>query len=613
MARALWAGLFVAAAALPLLTANTYYLYVASSVGLLTIVTAGLNVLIGFTGQMSLGHAGFYAIGAYAAGVTSVRLGLSPWLGVPVAVLVAAAVGAVVAGAALRVTGPYLAMVTIAFGIIVEGILVEWVSVTNGPGGIFNIPKPPLGHAYWIILAVAALALILLANLRRSAWGRALLAVKGSDVAAESLGLSAYYVRIVAFTVSAGFAGAAGGLFAHLNGYISPDSFGLQTSILFLLALLFGGEGRVAGPLLGSVVLTVLPEFLTSLTDYRLILYGSLLMVSIYWLPQGLVGALVPRRGEERESGGAGEEGSRGAGERVREVAQRRRVAEASSGKGAEAQGHGAGEPGSGGAGERGGATTAGALLTVEGASLAFGGVAALADVSLEIPVSGIRAVIGPNGAGKTTLLNALSGFYAPDAGSIRLNGASVAGRTPYAIARLGVSRTFQTAQVFGELTVLENVAVGVAGPCLGSVLAALAGAPWTRRADGAVLRQALNLLDAGGLTEWAHRPADVLPAGLRRRLEIVRALATAPRLLLLDEPAAGLSPAEIAELDAYLIRLKTTGGPSVVLVEHHMELVMAVSEHITVLDYGRVIASGTPDDVRANPAVIEAYLGAAA
>jgi ABC-type branched-subunit amino acid transport system ATPase component len=188
-----------------------------------------------------------------------------------------------------------------------------------------------------------------------------------------------------------------------------------------------------------------------------------------------------------------------------------------------------------------------------------------------------------------------------------------VAGRPPYTIARLGVSRTFQTAQVFGELTVLENVAVGVAGPRLGSVLAALAGAPWTRRADEAIRRQALNLLDAGGLAEWAARPADALPAGLRRRLEIVRALATAPRLLLLDEPAAGLSLAEIAELDAYLIRLKTTGGPSVVLVEHHMDLVMAVSEHITVLDYGRVIASGTPDAVRANPAVIEAYLGAAA
>ncbi len=588
MVRLLWIGLFMGAAALPLLTGNTYYLYVASSAGLLTIVTAGLNVLIGFTGQISLGHAGFYAIGAYTAGVASARLGLSPWLGVPLAVLVAAAVGAVVAGAALRVTGPYLAMVTIAFGIIVEGILVEWVTVTGGPGGIFNIPKPPLGQAYWIILAVAALSLLLVANLRRSAWGRALLAVKGSDVAAESLGLSAYYVRIVGFTVSAGFAGAAGGLFAHLNGYISPDSFGLQTSILFLLALLFGGEGRVAGPLLGSVVLTALPEFLTALTDYRLILYGGLLMVSIYWLPRGLVGALAPRREWETGRSGEGETGGRGAG---------------AQGRGSER------EPGSRGAW----AETGGPLLAVEGASLAFGGVAALADVSFEIPARGIRAVIGPNGAGKTTLLNALSGFYAPDTGSIRLNGAPVAGRPPYAIARLGVSRTFQTAQVFGELTVLENVAVGVAGPCLGSVLAALAGAPWTRRADEATRRQAMSLLDAGGLGEWAYRPAEVLPAGLRRRLEIVRALAAAPRLLLLDEPAAGLSPGEIAELDGYLIRLKTTGGPAVVLVEHHMDLVMAVSEHITVLDYGRVIASGTPDAVRTNPAVIDAYLGAAA
>jgi ABC-type branched-subunit amino acid transport system ATPase component len=252
-------------------------------------------------------------------------------------------------------------------------------------------------------------------------------------------------------------------------------------------------------------------------------------------------------------------------------------------------------------------------LLTVESASLAFGGVAALADVSLEIPIRGIRAVIGPNGAGKTTLLNALSGFYAPDTGSIRLNGTPVAGRPPYVIARLGVSRTFQTAQVFGELTVLENVAVGAAGPRLGSVIAALVGAPWARRADEAIRRRALNLLAAGGLMEWAFRPADVLPAGLRRRLEIVRALASAPRLLLLDEPAAGLSPSEITELDGYLIRLKKAGGPSVVLVEHHMDLVMAVSEHITVLDYGRVIASGTPEAVRTNPAVIEAYLGAAA
>jgi ABC-type branched-subunit amino acid transport system ATPase component/ABC-type branched-subunit amino acid transport system permease subunit len=584
-----WGCLAVAAGSLPLFTANTYYLYVATSVGLLTIVTSGLNVLVGFTGQMSLGHAGFYAIGAYAAAILTTRAGWSAWAAILVAILVAALVGAGVAGAALRVTGPYLAMVTIAFGIIVESLLVEWVSVTGGPGGIFNIPKPSLHAFYWVIMGGAAVSLWLVANLRRSAWGRAFLAVKGSDVAAESLGLSAYYVRIMAFTVSAGFAGAAGGLFTLLNGYVSPDSFTLQTSILFLLALLFGGEGRVAGPVAGSIALTLLPEFLTSLADFRLILYGSLLMCSIYWLPTGVIGALT-RRGDsdsDRDSGRGGDRDrdSAGDGDSDRDSDSDRDRDRDSGGT----------VP----------------LLQVEKASLAFGGVAALSEVTLAVPARGIQAVIGPNGAGKTTLLNALSGFYVLDSGGIRLREVPVAGRPPYAIARLGVARTFQTAQVFGDLSVAENVAVGVAGPRLGSVVAALVGAPWTRAAEARLRRRALALLAEAGLTEWAERPADALPAGLRRRLEIVRALARRPRLLLLDEPAAGLAPAEIAELDAYLARLRDTGGPAVVLVEHHMDLVMAVSDHITVLDYGRVIASGTPETVRTNPAVIEAYLGA--
>ena len=593
MVRLAWGLLAACAAALPLFTTNTYYLYVGASVGLLTIVTSGLNVLVGFTGQLSFGHAGFYAIGAYAAACLTTRAGWSPWAAMPVAIVVTALVGAGVAGAALRVTGPYLAMVTIAFGIIVEGILVEWVSLTNGPGGIFNIPKPTLRVSYWLIVAVAGFALVLVANLRRSGWGRAFLAVKGSDIAAESLGLSSYYVRIVAFSVSAAFAGGAGGLFAYLNGYISPDSFSLQTSILFVLALLFGGEGRVAGPVVGSLVLTLLPEVLTSLVDYRLILYGSLLMLSIYWLPVGVVGALAPRRGAEgdrdgeRRRRGHGDPGAREHG-RGGDGGQRRRKTEEVEGRSAEQ-----------------------ALLTVEGASLAFGGVAALADVSLEIPTRGIRAVIGPNGAGKTTLLNALSGFYVPDGGAIRLDGTPVAGRPPYVIARRGVARTFQTAQVFGELSVLENVAVGITGAGLGSVVWALLGAPWTRRADWAARREARAALAEAGLTEWTDRPADVLPSGLRRRLEIVRALATRPRLLLLDEPAAGLSPSEIKDLDAYLVRLREERGLAIVLVEHHMDLVMAVSDHVTVLDYGRVIAGGTPDAVRTNPAVIEAYLGA--
>ena len=580
MARLGWGALALMAVGLPLLTANTYYLYVGASVALLTVVTAGLNVLVGFTGQISLGHAGFYAIGAYTAALLVVRAGIHPVGAAAAAILLAAVAGAGVAGAALRVTGPYLAMVTIAFGIIVEGLLVEWVSVTGGPGGIFNIPKLPLQRHYWIILAAAAAALWHVANLRRSAWGRAFLAVRGSEVAAESLGLSAYYVRIVAFTVSAAFAGAGGALFAFLNGYVSPDSFTLQTSIVFLLALLFGGEGRVAGPAVGSLVLTLLPELLTGMADYRLILYGGLLLLSIYWLPSGVVGA-VSRGGAEGWDGvllpaTAGQPDLRTTG-------------------------------GSGGEGE-----SSRKLLRVEDLRLSFGGVAALADVSLSVPDRGIHAVIGPNGAGKTTLLNVLSGYYAPSGGSVWLEDGSVAGRPPYAIARLGVARTFQTTQLFGGLSVLENVAVGVAGPRLGGVLPALLGTPGTRRREREVRRSALSLLGVIGLSEWADRPADALPAGLRRKLEIVRALATHPRLLLLDEPAAGLSPREIEELDRQLTSLRDRGGPAIVLVEHHMDLVMAVSERITVLDYGRVIACGTPEVVRRDPAVVEAYLGVA-
>jgi len=580
-----WIALAVAAAAVPLLTSNTYYLYVVISVGLLTIVTAGLNVLVGFTGQTSLGHAGLYAFGAYTAALCATRAGLPEWAAIAAALAVTAIVGAAVAAAALRVSGPYLAMVTIAFGLIVEGVLIEWGSVTGGPGGIFNIPKPALRTHYWTVLAVAALALWLTANLRRSAWGRACLAVKSSEVAAESLGLSAYYVRIAAFTVSAAFAGVAGALFTFLNGYISPDSFTLQTSILFLLALLFGGLGRIAGPVAGSIALTILPELLTTLVDYRLILYGSLLLLSIYWLPEGIVGALSRGKG-------------RGGTTPHPTLSPEGRGFEAPSPLRGEGRGEG---------------RSAGELLTARGVTLAFGGVTALADVNLSVRRSTVHAVIGPNGAGKTSLLNVLSGFYATQAGAIELNGVSIVGLSPYAIARRGIARTFQTAQVFSGLSVRDNVAVGVAGRRLGPLLMALLGAPVSRSRESALQSRARALLESVELGSHADEPADALAAGLRRKLEIARALATDPLLLMLDEPAAGLSPAEIAALDEQLVELRARGGPAVVLVEHHMDLVMAVSDHITVLDYGRVIADGEPEGVRRDPAVIEAYLGVTA
>jgi len=580
-----WTLLAAGAAAIPLITSNTYYLYVAISVGLLTIVTAGLNVLVGFTGQTSLGHAGLYAFGAYTAALCVTRAGMGEWAAIAAAIAVTSVVGAAVAAAALRVSGPYLAMVTIAFGLIVEGVLIEWGSVTGGPGGIFNIPKPALRTHYWTVMLAAALALWLTANLRRSAWGRALLAVKSSEVAAESLGLSSYYVRIAAFTVSAAFAGAAGALFTFLNGYISPDSFTLQTSILFLLALLFGGLGRIAGPVAGSLALTIMPELLTSLLDYRLILYGTLLLVSIYWLPEGVIGKVSKARRAGSGTPSPNPLPLLGRGSKTPSPLR--------------GEVRGEGQP-------------HGPLLTAEGVSLSFGGVSALADADVAVAGGSIHAIIGPNGAGKTTLVNVLSGYYAPDSGRLALRGRRIDGLPPYAIARLGVARTFQTAQVFGGLSARENVAVGVAGPRLGSVLGALAGTPGARAREVAIKARAQALLEALGLGDAAEEPAEALAAGLRRRLEIARALATDPLLLMLDEPAAGLSPAEIAALDEQLTALRDQGGPAVILVEHHMDLVMAVSDRITVLDYGRVIADGAPEAVRGDPAVIEAYLGSA-
>jgi ABC-type branched-subunit amino acid transport system permease subunit len=264
-----WTALAVAAACVPFATANTYYLYLAMSVGILVVIACGLNVLAGLSGQISLGHAGLYAIGAYTAALLATRLSVGFWIALPIAVAVTALVGAALALAALRLSGPYLAMVTIAFGIIVEAALVEWVGLTGGPGGVFNIPRPallgvalPLARYYLVVALVTAVALWTTRNLMRSAWGRAFVAVKDSELAADSLGLSTYGLRTVAFTLSAAFAGAGGALFAFLNGYLSPDSFTLQTSILLLLVVLFGGLGTLAGPLVGALVLVLLPELL---------------------------------------------------------------------------------------------------------------------------------------------------------------------------------------------------------------------------------------------------------------------------------------------------------------------------------------------------------------
>jgi len=576
VARTTGALALAVAALVPLVTSNTYYLFVAILIGISIVVTTGLNVLAGASGQVSLGQAGFYALGAYAGALVAARAGLSFWLALPVAALLGVVVGAVLGLASLRVSGPYLAMVTIAFGIIVEHGLIEWDALTGGFGGIADIARPGLGGPpltlgrYYYVVGLAVLASLALArNLGRSPWGRALLAVRDSELAAASLGLNPYQVRTAAFTLGAAFAAVGGCLYAFLAGFVSPDSFTLQTSILFLLIVLFGGLGRVLGPVVGSVVLIVLPELLHGFSDYRLVMYGGLLLGSIYFLPGGVVGALA-RDGRGRRDADPAEA-----------VAWKPGAAEAPP-------------------------------LEARGLQMRFGGIVALADGHLALAPGRVHGLIGPNGAGKTTLLNILSGFYRPSAGVVALGACALTGLGPHRIARAGVARTFQTTRLFETLSVLENVLVGLLGGRPGSLAAALLGPPSVRARERRFRAEARGLLAFVGYAGDPDVLARNLPFGHKRLVEIARALARQPAVLLLDEPAAGLSQEEIAGLADLIARIRAA-GTSVLLVGHHMDLVMSVSDRVTVLNDGRVIATGAPADVQQNSAVLEAYLGVSA
>ncbi|MEX2557516.1 MAG: branched-chain amino acid ABC transporter ATP-binding protein/permease [Actinomycetota bacterium] len=581
--RRLW---FLALLALPLVLRDELTQFALARVGTFAAAATGLALVSGVAGQISLGHAGLMAAGAYTSAGLAVHAGWPFAAAWAAGTALAAAVGLAFGVPSLRVRRQYLALATLGGGFIIWQIIRETGSLTGSDFGLAGVPPPsaaghPFGPFGSAVLAMALLAFALFAagNIERSRAGRAFRAVRDGETGAQASGISIFSAKLSAFVLSAGIAGAAGALFAHAEGFIAPGQFDPRVSFTLLLAVVLGGLTSPYGGALGVLMILgpseLFPSAFDWLEQYQIVAWGPVALLVVFRWPDGVAGVVsgLVRRMRGRSS-------FRDVPSAAPEPPVLRAPAER------------AGEP----------------MLVVRGLGKSFGGLRALHDVSFQVRAGTIHALIGPNGSGKTTLLDCVTGLLRPGDGEIALTGRRLDGLAPHKVAALGVARTFQQVALFGSMTAEENVLVGAHLRMRGGLLVGAVGLPTVGETDA--IREAWSLLSTVGLEGKERDPARALSYGQRKRLELARALALHPRLLLLDEPAAGRNEPEILELGRFLKRLRAA-GLTILLVEHHMNFVLSLADTVTVLDEGRVVAEGPPASVRTDPAVVEAYLGA--
>jgi branched-chain amino acid transport system permease protein len=573
-----FAGILAVAMILPFVS-NDYWALIGTRAAIYWVLVSGLNLVVGFAGHLAIGYVALLALGAYTTSVLVAGNVMAPvpvFAALPIAGCVGAVFGVIVGLPALRLRTFYFAMSTLGFATIVTQIALAWQSVTGGGIGIagpeFPAPFDTAWGYYYLCVTFAAFCTWMSANVAHSRFGRALIAVRDAEVAAEATGISKPRMLIAIFLFAGALAAIAGGLFASLQTYITPDAFTFDLSILFFIAILIGGRGSILGPMLGTIILTILPEIAAPLAAWSTFLYAALLLAIVLAMPGGIAALLDFRNRCPLASNRAIVPRPAALGDIARRA-------------------------------------TGDKTLSLRNIVLSFGNVRAIDGLDLDVTPGQVHGLIGPNGSGKTTTLNVISGYYAASTGTLALGANALPAGMPEVRALRGIARTFQTPRVIGAASVLENVMIGGTVEGEATFIEALLALPRHWRDERRLAASARTLLGVVGLEQLADVRADRLQHSELRFIEIARALMLDPDFLLLDEPAAGLSGDEIERLGA-LIKAISRRGTAVLLVEHHADLIFDICEQVTVLNLGRVLAAGTPAEIRAHKEVVSAYLG---